>query len=178
MGRGNMEIDLVEAKCINTGNHNSETTWNNLVPKKVNIFAWREVRGRLPVRVKLDKKGIDLHTILCPHCDEMCETIDHSLVFYNETMKIWEKVFEWWNLQMVNVFSAKEMLRYNGDTPISVSYKKLWQSVVWTSGYYIWKNRNCRVFGKNVETAANLFHEIRLRAYEWIVRSSNKYKLN
>nr|GEU37211.1 hypothetical protein [Tanacetum cinerariifolium] len=29
---------LVEVKCINTGNHNSETTWNNLVPKKVNIF--------------------------------------------------------------------------------------------------------------------------------------------
>ncbi|GJW13151.1 RNA-directed DNA polymerase, eukaryota, reverse transcriptase zinc-binding domain protein [Tanacetum coccineum] len=80
--------DLVEVKCINAGNHNSETTWNNLVPKKVNIFAWRAVRGRLPVRIELDKKGIDLHTILCPNCDEMCETIDHSLVFCNEAMKM------------------------------------------------------------------------------------------
>ncbi|GJU70932.1 RNA-directed DNA polymerase, eukaryota, reverse transcriptase zinc-binding domain protein [Tanacetum coccineum] len=108
--------DLVEAKCINTGNHNSETTWNNLVPKKVNIFAWRAIRGRFPARVELDKKGIDIHSILCPNYDEMCETMDHSLVLCTEAMKVWEKVFEWWNLQNVNVFSTEEMLRYNGDT--------------------------------------------------------------
>ncbi|GJX76665.1 RNA-directed DNA polymerase, eukaryota, reverse transcriptase zinc-binding domain protein [Tanacetum coccineum] len=170
--------DFVEVKCINTGNHNSETTWNNLILKKVNIFAWRAVHGRLPLRVELDKKGIDLHTILCPNCDEMCENIDHSLVFCNEAMKVWEKVFEWWNLQMVKVFSTKEMLRYNGDTVISANCKKLWQYVVWTTGYYIWKNRNCRVFGKKVNMTANLFHEIRLKAYEWTVRRSGKYKLN
>ncbi|GJT00454.1 RNA-directed DNA polymerase, eukaryota, reverse transcriptase zinc-binding domain protein, partial [Tanacetum coccineum] len=87
--------DLVEVKCINTRNHNSETIWNNLVTKKVNIFAWRPARGRLSVRVELDKKGIDLHMILCPNCDEMCETIDHSLIFCNEAMNVWEKVFEW-----------------------------------------------------------------------------------
>nr|GEV93942.1 ARID DNA-binding domain-containing protein [Tanacetum cinerariifolium] len=169
--------ELVEVKCINVGNHNSETTWNNLVPKKVNIFAWRAIHGRLPVRVELDKKGIDLHTILCPHCDEMCETIDHSIVFCNEAMKIWEKVFDWWNLQMVNVFSTKDMLRHNGDRVTSTNYKKLWQSLVWTTGYYIWKNRNCHVFGKKVKTASNLFHEIRLRAFEWIVKRSSKYKV-
>nr|GEU71357.1 RNA-directed DNA polymerase, eukaryota, reverse transcriptase zinc-binding domain protein [Tanacetum cinerariifolium] len=87
--------DLVEVKCINTRNHNSETMWNNLVTKKVNIFSWRAARGRLLVPVELDKKGIDLHTILCPNCDEMCETIDHSLIFYNEAMNVSEKVFEW-----------------------------------------------------------------------------------
>ena len=93
-------------------------------------------------------------------------------------MKVWEKVFEWWNLHNVNVFSAKEMLRYNGGNAISAKYKKLWESVVWTTGYYIWKNRNCRVFGKKVETNVNVFHEIRLRAYEWIVRRSGKYKVD
>nr|GEY96810.1 RNA-directed DNA polymerase, eukaryota, reverse transcriptase zinc-binding domain protein [Tanacetum cinerariifolium] len=126
--------DFVEVMCINTGNHNSEMTWNNFVPKKLNIFAWRADHGRLLVRVELDKKGIDLHTILCPNCDEMCETINHSLIFCNEAMEVWDKVFDWWNLHNVNVFSTKELLRYNGDTLISVNYNKLWQSVVWTTG--------------------------------------------
>nr|GEY18064.1 RNA-directed DNA polymerase, eukaryota, reverse transcriptase zinc-binding domain protein [Tanacetum cinerariifolium] len=104
---------LVEVKCINTKNHNCKTMWNNLVPKKVNIFAWRAARGRLQVWVELDKKGINLHTILCPNCDEMYETVDHSLIFCKEAMKVWEKVFEWWNLHNVNVFSTKEMLRWS-----------------------------------------------------------------
>ena len=27
------------------------TLWNNIVPRKVNVFAWRASSGRLPVRV-------------------------------------------------------------------------------------------------------------------------------
>ncbi|GJX21994.1 hypothetical protein Tco_0226439 [Tanacetum coccineum] len=33
----------------------NKTTWNNLVPRKVNVFVWRALNGRL-VRVELDKK--------------------------------------------------------------------------------------------------------------------------
>nr|GEW70259.1 RNA-directed DNA polymerase, eukaryota, reverse transcriptase zinc-binding domain protein [Tanacetum cinerariifolium] len=45
-----------------------ETFWNKLVPKKVNIFMWRALKGRLPVRVELDKRGVDLDSVLCPSC--------------------------------------------------------------------------------------------------------------
>ncbi|GKG28422.1 hypothetical protein Tco_0406749, partial [Tanacetum coccineum] len=34
----------------------NKTTWNNLVPRKVNVFVWRALNGRL-VRVELDKKS-------------------------------------------------------------------------------------------------------------------------
>ena len=33
-----------------------EKSWNNIVPRKVNVFAWRAANGRLPVHVELDKK--------------------------------------------------------------------------------------------------------------------------
>ncbi|GJX14815.1 hypothetical protein Tco_0206573 [Tanacetum coccineum] len=42
---------LIGEKCIDVGNNISETIWNKLVSKKVNIFMWRVGRGRLPVRV-------------------------------------------------------------------------------------------------------------------------------
>ncbi|GJX71271.1 RNA-directed DNA polymerase, eukaryota, reverse transcriptase zinc-binding domain protein [Tanacetum coccineum] len=168
---------LIEEKCIDFGNNTGETMWNKLVPKKVNIFMWRVGRGRLPVRVELDKRGIDLHTLLCPSCDEVCETIDHSLVLCNEAMNIWGKVFEWWKIGNVNAFSTNEMFRYAGNGVIHSKYKPLWQAFVWTAGYYIWRNRNCRVFGKKVETTKNLFQEIRLRAFQWIHRRSKEYQV-
>ncbi|GKB86160.1 RNA-directed DNA polymerase, eukaryota, reverse transcriptase zinc-binding domain protein [Tanacetum coccineum] len=168
---------LIEEKCIGVGNNIGETIRNKLVPKKVNIFMCRVGRGRLPVRVELDKRGIDLHTLLCPSCDEACETIDHSLVFCNDAMNIWGKVFEWWKIGNVNAFSTNEMSRYNGNVVIRSKYMPLWQEVVWTTSYFIWRNRNCRVFGKKVETTINLFQEIRLRTFQWIHRRSKEYQV-
>ncbi|GJW97338.1 kinase RLK-Pelle-CrRLK1L-1 family protein [Tanacetum coccineum] len=50
---------LIEEKILLSDNGDRETLWNKLVPKKVNIFIWRALRGRLPVRVELDRR--DLH---------------------------------------------------------------------------------------------------------------------
>ncbi|GJW87840.1 RNA-directed DNA polymerase, eukaryota, reverse transcriptase zinc-binding domain protein [Tanacetum coccineum] len=55
---------LIEEKILVLDNGGHESLWNKLVPKKVNIFAWRALRGRLPVRVELDRRGVDLDSIL------------------------------------------------------------------------------------------------------------------
>ncbi|GJS34354.1 RNA-directed DNA polymerase, eukaryota, reverse transcriptase zinc-binding domain protein [Tanacetum coccineum] len=84
---------VVEAKCLIVGVANFETIWNKLILQKINIFAWRMVRGKLSVRVELDKKGIDLHSVLCLVCDIACESIDHGIVLCSEVIKVWSLVF-------------------------------------------------------------------------------------
>nr|GFB65585.1 RNA-directed DNA polymerase, eukaryota, reverse transcriptase zinc-binding domain protein [Tanacetum cinerariifolium] len=37
-----------------------ETKWNNTLPIKVYIFAWRLALDRLPTRFNLDSRGVDL----------------------------------------------------------------------------------------------------------------------
>nr|GEV76846.1 RNA-directed DNA polymerase, eukaryota, reverse transcriptase zinc-binding domain protein [Tanacetum cinerariifolium] len=59
---------LVEEKMLHTDSGGQETIWNKLVPKKVNIFVWRALKGRLPVHVELDRRDIDLDSVLCPCC--------------------------------------------------------------------------------------------------------------
>ncbi|GKB90683.1 reverse transcriptase domain, reverse transcriptase zinc-binding domain protein [Tanacetum coccineum] len=53
------------------------TSW---CQKKVNIFVWRALRGRLSVREELDKRGIDLDSVLYPSCNNAVESCAHSLV--------------------------------------------------------------------------------------------------
>ncbi|GKA10771.1 reverse transcriptase domain, reverse transcriptase zinc-binding domain protein [Tanacetum coccineum] len=62
---------LIEEKILISDNGGQETLWNKLVPKKVNIFIWRALRGRLSVRLELDKRGVDLDSVLCPSCDNI-----------------------------------------------------------------------------------------------------------
>ncbi|GKB51716.1 retrovirus-related pol polyprotein from transposon TNT 1-94, partial [Tanacetum coccineum] len=69
---------LFEEKILVLDNRGRETIWNKLVSKKVNIFVWRALRGRLPVRVELDIRGVDLDSVLCPN-----ESIDSAFDRFN-----------------------------------------------------------------------------------------------
>ena len=55
----------------------SSTRWNTLVPIKVNIFTWRLNLNKIPTRDNLDKRRIDIPSLLCPVCDLEIETVGH-----------------------------------------------------------------------------------------------------
>ncbi|GKB63320.1 reverse transcriptase domain, reverse transcriptase zinc-binding domain protein [Tanacetum coccineum] len=105
---------LVEEKILRSESSFQETLWNKLVPKKVNIFIWRALKGRIPVREELDKRGIDLDTLLSPCYDSMVESCTHCLVLCNLAMSVWEKIFKWWKVRNVNAFSIGDLFNSNG----------------------------------------------------------------
>ncbi|XP_071728117.1 uncharacterized protein [Rutidosis leptorrhynchoides] len=65
-----------------------ETNRNNVLPKKLEVFVWRAIKKRIPVRHEIDKSGIDLHSVRCPFCDDDVETIEHSLIFCKYAMDV------------------------------------------------------------------------------------------
>ncbi|KAJ9557802.1 hypothetical protein OSB04_012416 [Centaurea solstitialis] len=60
---------LDEAVRRGGGVNSNPTMWLKEIPKKVCIFMWRVGLGRIPVRMELDRRGIDLDSILCPRCE-------------------------------------------------------------------------------------------------------------
>ncbi|GJX49792.1 RNA-directed DNA polymerase, eukaryota, reverse transcriptase zinc-binding domain protein [Tanacetum coccineum] len=167
---------LIEDKILQVENDAQETLWNKLVPKKVNVFVWRALKGRLPVRVELDRRGIDLDSVLCACCNDSVESCTHCLVTCDLAMSVWIKIFNWWKMGTISVFTIDELFSRNGDINIPASLASVWQAVIWTSGYFIWKERNNRVFCKKVSSANNIVQDIQLKSFEWIVRRSKKYK--
>ncbi|GJW78077.1 reverse transcriptase domain, reverse transcriptase zinc-binding domain protein [Tanacetum coccineum] len=166
---------LVEEKNPYVENRGHETLWNRLVPEKVNIFVWRALKGRLPVRVELDRRGIDLDSILCPCCNDIVETCAHCLVTCDLAMSVWVKVFNWWRVGSANAFSIDELFSSNGSVNVPTFLVRVWQAVIWTFGYFIWKERNARVFGQKVSSTNKIVQDIQLKSFEWITRRSNKY---
>ncbi|GJS32955.1 reverse transcriptase domain, reverse transcriptase zinc-binding domain protein [Tanacetum coccineum] len=55
------------------------TRWNQIIPKKVNIFVWRASRDRLPSRWNLSRRGIEVNSLNCPICDAGTKTSFHTL---------------------------------------------------------------------------------------------------
>ncbi|GJR59423.1 RNA-directed DNA polymerase, eukaryota, reverse transcriptase zinc-binding domain protein [Tanacetum coccineum] len=160
---------LVEEKILHVESGGQETLWNKLVLKKVNIFVWRALKGRLPVRVDLDRRGINLDSVLCPCCNNFVETCAHCLVTCDLAMSVWEKIFNWWKVGSVNAFSLDELFSSNGVVNVPNFLAHVWQAVIWTSGYFIWKERNARVFGKKALSTNKIVQDIQLKSSEWIV---------
>ncbi|XP_071741242.1 uncharacterized protein [Rutidosis leptorrhynchoides] len=118
------------------------TVRNNLVPKKVEVFIWRALKKRLPVKIELDKRGIDLHSVRCPLCDDDLETVEHALYTCKEVEEIWIRVFKWWNVSPYVYSNIANMLGGSNSPLMSKVGEQLWQAIRWISAYLIWKNRN------------------------------------
>ncbi|GJQ99980.1 RNA-directed DNA polymerase, eukaryota, reverse transcriptase zinc-binding domain protein [Tanacetum coccineum] len=69
--------------------------WNSILPSKVNILTWRIVNLRLPTRVNLDYRGIDLDSIRCPICDAAIETKNHLFTECDLSKSTWNRILEW-----------------------------------------------------------------------------------
>ncbi|XP_071714216.1 uncharacterized protein [Rutidosis leptorrhynchoides] len=168
--------DLIRSKVLNSGQNNCETLRNNLVPKKMEVFVWRARKNRLPVLTELDKRGVDLNSVRCPLCDGDIESVSHSLILCKHTYDIWCKILEWWGWGRSKSPSVQvEELFCDTSCASSDIGKNIWQAVVWSCSYLIWKNRNQKVFSNkcwNVPVAVN---EIQVKSFEWIAKRC-KYK--
>ena len=71
------------------------TRWCKSLPIKVNIFMWRAMLDRLPHRLNLSRKGLDLQTICCPVCNFNVESTDHILFSCELASNIWRRVQMW-----------------------------------------------------------------------------------
>ncbi|XP_071736496.1 uncharacterized protein [Rutidosis leptorrhynchoides] len=143
------------------------TDLNPLIPQKIGIFIWRAKQNKLPVRSELDKKGIDLHSVRCPVCDDDIETLLHSLLKCSNSMDIWNRIQKWWSLDHLYLSCIYDLAKGSNPQLISNLGSSLWQAVG-TTTYYIWIHRNDRVFSDKNRSSSKIVSEIQSKCYEWI----------
>ncbi|XP_071740839.1 uncharacterized protein [Rutidosis leptorrhynchoides] len=169
---------LINSELLPTIVSPKETMRNSFIPQHLGIFVWRVKRNRLPVLSELDRRGVDLDSILCPICKNDIETVDHTLLLCPFAADVWSRVCRWWNCFSSSFVSFDELFVGTSHSLIPNKYSKLWQAVEWITGYMIWKHRNDLVFKKKRSIGPMLVSEIQLKAYEWISNRSRKPSLN
>ncbi|GJS60856.1 RNA-directed DNA polymerase, eukaryota [Tanacetum coccineum] len=81
------------------------TRWINLVPKKVNILAWRLSLNKLPTRHNISLRGMDIQSILYPICKVNVEHANHLLLSCMLAREIYKRIFKWCGISVV-MFSS------------------------------------------------------------------------
>ncbi|XP_071688321.1 uncharacterized protein [Rutidosis leptorrhynchoides] len=157
-------------KCfLGEASGHGHTMINKLVPKSLGIFVWRAIRGRLPVRLELDKRGIDLDSVRCPVCDTTLESVELILLRCNLANDVWNLVRRWWNCNdsivttgLIPLFNLEKRHNWSHDGNM------VWQAVRWVAGYCIWKYSNDKVFKNISKSSADIFNDIQVKSFEWV----------
>ncbi|GJR75983.1 RNA-directed DNA polymerase, eukaryota [Tanacetum coccineum] len=76
-------------------------TWSCAALLWAVLRSMRHELNKLPSRVNLDRKGIELDSMLCPICHGDVETVNH--IFFNRDMAkdLWSLLASWWDLDIL-----------------------------------------------------------------------------
>ncbi|GJZ56640.1 RNA-directed DNA polymerase, eukaryota [Tanacetum coccineum] len=95
---------------------NQRNRWLKEMPTKVNIFIWRMLLNKLPTRMNLMNRGINVQSNQCGICDTGDETINHLMLHCDLARDVWALVGRWWTLDFPSVLSIRELMSWVDDT--------------------------------------------------------------
>ncbi|GJQ89789.1 RNA-directed DNA polymerase, eukaryota, reverse transcriptase zinc-binding domain protein [Tanacetum coccineum] len=152
------------------------TRWNRFIPIKVNVLLWRLKLNRLPSRVNLDRKGIDIGSILCPICHEDIETVNHIFVNCGMAQDLWALLAKWWELNIPLCANILEWYDWLDDSPIPSKARLILEGVGGTLLWTIWNYRNCLMFSSSHSKKSDLWDFIASQSFLWISSRNPKFR--
>ncbi|XP_021996413.1 uncharacterized protein LOC110893637 [Helianthus annuus] len=151
--------------------------WNNWVPKKVAIVAWRAEMERLPTKCALIRRNITIHDNLCVLCGDFAETSEHIFVTCQFAQMVWQNIADWCNIPPIIAFGVNDLLDLHGAASRSRKKRKALHAVILVSIWSLWKLRNEAVFRQVNPSTTKVLDEIKAVAYLWVKNRSKMVAL-
>ncbi|GKD50188.1 RNA-directed DNA polymerase, eukaryota [Tanacetum coccineum] len=93
------------------------TRWNKGLPRKVNFFIWRLHLDRLPTRLNLSKRGLEIDSILCPISKANVESNNHIFFHCEVASSVWDLIHLWCNISCPLTSSSHDWIVWIDNWP-------------------------------------------------------------
>nr|GEX97273.1 RNA-directed DNA polymerase, eukaryota, reverse transcriptase zinc-binding domain protein [Tanacetum cinerariifolium] len=103
------------------------TRWVNVIPIKINVFAWRVRLDKPPTRLNLSLRGVDIPFILCPLCNISVESISHLLFSCSLARHLRSKFLRWWELEHIELESYEDWLQWFNNVRLTKRIKEMFE---------------------------------------------------
>ncbi|KAL4563807.1 hypothetical protein LXL04_027853 [Taraxacum kok-saghyz] len=177
---GNFSISsarkFLDTVCL--GAAEVKTRWNAFVPLKLNILLWRIAKDRIPTRLNLCDRGIDLDMLLCPGCSTIGESANHLFAMCPEVVLIWHRIAMWWGVTVPMHMSISALIGWVDEVALSLYSKQSFDTVIIVTVWMICCFRNKLLFSAPKLRKEDLFDEICLLSYFCINNRHRKCKMS
>ncbi|GJR71570.1 RNA-directed DNA polymerase, eukaryota [Tanacetum coccineum] len=177
--RGGVEEEQLLLLISDTSTAETCTRWVMYIPIKINIFAWRVSLDKLPSRLNLSLRGLDIPSILCPLCSIVVESTSHLLFACHLARQLMYKVARWWEVEYQDFISYDDWILWLSNLRVTKHFKDVFEGVCYITWWVIWKFRNQVLFGSDLPRVDLLFDEIIRLSFNWCShRCSLKFDWN
>ncbi|GJY58003.1 RNA-directed DNA polymerase, eukaryota, reverse transcriptase zinc-binding domain protein [Tanacetum coccineum] len=153
------------------------TRWVNVLPIKVNVFAWKVFLDSLPTRLNISLRGIGIPSIFCPVCNLAVESTTHIFFSCSVTRKVWRKVLIWWDLDDAIFHSYNDWILWLVNIRLPKQLKEFLEGICYVMWWLIWRFRNQLLFSNSPPKLESLFDDVVQMSYLWM-HSRYKSKIN
>lgn len=144
------------------------TRWCKAIPRKVNIFMWRLFLNRLPIRLNLSSRGLEVESIACPVCNISVESDVHSFFTCDTASAVWRLVRAWTGSTFPSFSSCGEWDSWFQSWHTSKEKKDRAYAIFAASCWTIWRYRNSITFNSHSMRKCDIFDYICLFSFSWI----------
>ena len=154
-----------------------EEMWKLKVPLKFGVFAWRLLRDRLPTKVNLHRRQVELMDRSCPFCARVEEEAGHMFFHCNKVIPIWWKTYSWVNNSTALPNDPRQHFLHHGsilnEGTRADRWKCWWLAVTWT----IWQQRNKMIFSNESFDSNKVMDEAALLLRTWLRHMDKDFSL-
>ncbi|GKB02780.1 putative RNA-directed DNA polymerase, eukaryota, reverse transcriptase zinc-binding domain protein [Tanacetum coccineum] len=148
------------------------TSWDKIIPRKVNIFMWRLSLDRLPHRLNLSLRGMDIPAISCSSCNANVESANHIFFECIIASDLWKLVYRWCEIFVQDLyFEAFKDWLSSWHAPKEKKHRLfiISTSVLW----WLWRFRNSVTFNSQPLRKSDIFDYVRSTSFSWLHNRGN-----
>ncbi|GJR51810.1 RNA-directed DNA polymerase, eukaryota, reverse transcriptase zinc-binding domain protein [Tanacetum coccineum] len=182
--RGGIEssqlVDLLSAiSAINLSDQPDSWVWSLNPAVGFTVASVRKLAlNKLPTRVNLDRKGIDVDSTMGPICGDDVETINHLFFTCEIARVLWANLACWWDLDVPFCSSFSDWICWLDSSHLSAKGKFFLDGVGGTVLWTIWNYRNRLIFSVDPPKKASLWDFIVSQSFLWISSRNPKFSFS
>jgi len=165
--------------CLTKHSANPQSEVYNLLWKakafpNVLMTAWRVMRGRMPSRLCLSRRGVLMNSMLCPLCQLEEESSQHIFLHCKYAQWVWSECFKWIGTSTVQHNDLMHFLNFylfQATKKQNLVWKGVWVNVI----RCIWDQRNLIVFQQGVVDADEIFQKVQLKSWLWLKHRTHSF---
>ena len=142
--------------------------WEGWVPLKVNLLTWRVARDRIPTRVALVRRGINLQDLSCPLCGCHDEDANHLFVRCEVAFQVWSSICIWCKLSPFFAYDFEDLMLLYKNVHAGKWRKKIIRGIIMVTTWVLWNGRNTKVFQNKDMKILEAVAEVKSKAFLWL----------
>nr|GEY81571.1 RNA-directed DNA polymerase, eukaryota, reverse transcriptase zinc-binding domain protein [Tanacetum cinerariifolium] len=140
---------------------------NSLWVQVIKAFHGNEA-DRLPNRLNLSSRGLDIDSISCMVCNGHVESNDHIFFTCDTTVAISNLVRSWIDLPLLSFLSCEDWTNWFDSCHVSKDKKSRMYSIFATTCWSLWRFRNNTTFNSHSMRKCDIFDFIRNVSFSWL----------